>query len=177
LEIDPNLAPEVSAAQREMLVVLKLQQKLSAPPASGPRPRVTTFNREQGRQVVTSGGKPVAPASLDELERRLTDRNAQSIATRDVEGGLLLNSDTERIDELLHPPGQPQFFARQGERHVLVRQLDSGTRLQGWLEPDATNPTRTLAKFELVQSRPSARSQTLPTMQEARRTRVQELPR
>jgi hypothetical protein len=158
-----------------MLVVLKLQQKLTAPRhAGGPRPRVTTFDKNQGRQVVVSGGLPAALASFDELAHVLTASEAQPIATLDHDGSLLLSGDTARMEELLHPPGQPYSFARQGERQVLVRQLDGGIQLQGWLEANPQNPARPLAKFEVARSRPAARSNTLPANQEARRTRVHE---
>jgi hypothetical protein len=179
LEADPSLAPEVSAAQREMLVLLKLQQKLSAPAAGGPRPRVTAFDREQGRQVVVSRGRPAAPASLDELKKRLTDQGAQPIATRDVDGSLLLGSDAARIDELLHPAGDVYTLAYRGQQQVLVRQLADGTLLHGWLEENAESPARPLAKIEVIQSRGAARVsaiQAAQNAQNARGVRIQQWP-
>lgn len=176
LETDPSLAPDVLAAQREMLVLLKLQRKLAPPATDGPRPRVTTFDREQGRQVVMRQSTPAAPASVDELARRLSDQGAQPIATRDVDGSLLLSSDARRIDELLHPPGEVCTLAFRGQQQVLVRQLADGTLLQGWLEENSENPARPLAKFELAHSRPAARSSTLPAAKSARGVRMQQWP-
>jgi hypothetical protein len=168
-EADAKLAPEVLAAEREMLVVLKLHRKLAlAAAGTGPRPRVTTFDRNLGRQVVVSAAKPAAPASFEQLVQRLTDTNAKPIATLDVDGSLLISSDTARLEELLGKPGE-YSFARRGDQVVLVRQLAGGRALQGWLEANPAQPTRPLAKFELASARPQARSSSAPVVREARR--------
>ena len=168
-EPEPNAVPEILAAQREMLVVLKLQRKLTPQSlAGGPRSRVATFDRDQGRQVVVSSTGRAAPASVFEFAERLSDQNAQPIATLDVDGGLLLSSDTQRIAELLSRPGESYTFASRGEQVVLVRQLEGGGTLQGWLERNPNQPTRPLARFELVGGHSRSKARSRPAVQEAR---------
>ena len=169
-EPDPAASPEILAAQREMLVVLKLQRKLTPQTlAAGPRPRVAAFDPDQGRQVVVSSSGRAAPASIFEFAERLSDPNAGPIATLDVDGRLLLSSDTERIEELLDRPGERYAFANRGEQVVLVRRLEGGSALQGWLERNPNQPARPLARFELIGRQPGSKTQSRPAVQEARR--------
>jgi hypothetical protein len=168
-EADAKLAPEVLAAEREMLVVLKLSRKLAlASAGSGPRPRVTTFDRNLGRQVVVSAARPAPPASFEQLVQRLSDSSAQPVATLDADGSLLVSTDTVRREALLGRPGE-YSFARRGDQIVLVRQLAGGLALQGWLENNPAQPTRPLAKFEVASARPQAKSSSAPVVREARR--------
>jgi hypothetical protein len=168
-DANERLEPALLAAQREMLVLLKLHRKLAiASAGSGPRSRVTSFDRNLGRQVVISSAKPAAPASFDEFVQRLTDPNAQPIATLDVDGSLLLSGDSPRLEELLVPAGE-YSLAWRGDQIVLVRQLANGPVLQGWLESNPNQPTRPLAKFALAASRPQSKSGSTPAVREARR--------
>jgi hypothetical protein len=168
-DVDEKLAPELLAAQREMLVLLKLHRKLVLTSAGlGPRPRVTSFDRNLGRQVVISTGKQAAPASFDEFARRLSDPGAQPIATLDVDGSVLLSTDTRRLEERLGRAGE-YSFARRDDQLVLVRQLASGPVLQGWLESNPKQSAQPLARFALVTSRPQSKSTSGPAVREARR--------
>ena len=149
--------------------MLKLQQKLTPQSLAGvPRSRVATFDRDQGRQVIVSSTGRVAPASIFEFTERLSDQDVQPIATLDVDGSLLLSSDTERIEELLDRSGERYAFTKRGEQVVLVRRLEGGGTMQGWLERNPNQPARPLARFEVDRGQSRSKTQTRPVVQEAR---------
>jgi hypothetical protein len=163
-EPESDLSPELLAAEREMLVVLKLQRKLALPVATvGPRTRVTTFDRNQRQQVVSSTRPATVPASFAQIAQRLSDPQEQPVATLDVDGSVLLSSDTERIRQLLGETGQKYSLASRGDQQVLVCNLAGGNQVYGWLEKNPTNPARPLAKFEIVDSRPRSSSRAGPS--------------
>jgi hypothetical protein len=168
-EPDQSLSPDLLRAEQEMLVVLKLQRKLSPQSlAGGARSRVATFDRDQGRQILVASAGRTAPASIFEFAERLSDPAAKPVATLDVDGSLLLSSDIERIAELLDRPGERYAFASRGEQVVLVRRLEGGGSLQGWLERNPNQPARPLARFELVNGQSRSKIQSRPTVQDAR---------
>jgi hypothetical protein len=175
---DPKLAPELLAAEQEMLVLLKLQRMLAIKSsAGGPRPRVTTFDPKEGRQVVVSNSsRPAPPVDFQDLVRRLSDLAAQPVATLDVDGSLLLSTDKERMDELLHQPGAAYSFAKRGDQLALVRQQPGGTVLQGWLESNPNKAARPVARFEVVNTRSRGNSSARPAVQEARLPRAGQSP-
>jgi hypothetical protein len=156
-----DLAPEVVEAQREMLVLLKLARKLAQPPAEGPqmrvidrgivRTKIITYAApadERGSRDVREG----VPLTMAEFVTRLTDPRQPPWATLDVDGSLLLAGDTQRLLELLGPSGR-HAWERRGGRNVLVRRLDDGRVLRGWLEENPQQRQRPLARFQMVTDR------------------------
>lgn len=168
-ERDQNVPAELLAAKQEMLVVLKLQQKMTPRSvARGPRSRVATFDRALGQQVVVASAGRTAPTSIFDFAERLSDPTVPPIATLDVDGSLLLTSDTKRIAELIGQPGERYVFASRGEQVVLVRHLEGGDALQGWLEHNPNQPARPLARFEMIGGNSRSKTQSRPVVQEAR---------
>ena len=166
-EFTEGATPELSKAEEEMLVVLKLERKLAGTPVTGrATPRVATFDRKAGRQVVESAQRPTAPGTIFELYRRLTDPSAPLVATLDVDGSLLLSSDSRRIEELLGRAGENYSRSKVGQRWVLARALEGDRSLTGWLAANPQNPGRPLAKFELVDNRATSRPSSRPVVQE-----------
>lgn len=156
-----DLPPEVVAAQREMLVLLKLARKLTPRPAEGTvtrvidrgivRTKIITYASPSGDRPGGEADRPI-PLSMAEFATRLTDPRQPPWATLDVDGSLLLAGDTSRLLELLGPPGR-YAWQGQGGRPVLVRRLDDGRILRGWLEDNPQHPQRPLARFQVVTDR------------------------
>lgn len=156
-----DLPPEVVTAQREMLVLLKLARKLTPQAAEGPVARIIDRGVVRTKIITyaspSDGGKraagpSVVPFSMAEFVTRLTDPRQPPWATLDVDGSLLVAGDTARLAALLGPPGRYVWQA-QGQRAVLVRQLDDGRLLGGWLEDNPQHPRRPLARFQLTTDR------------------------
>jgi hypothetical protein len=167
-EPEDSLEPELLAAEREMLVLLKLHRKLAIQARPGRvSPRVAIFDKQQNRQVVLQSGSPNVPATVDALYQRLTDPNAKASATLDVDGRLLLSTDRDRIDELFALHEQRYLSAQYGNQWILVRRLAGHQTLQGWLEVNPENPARPLAKFELVDGRTRMRTGGPPGIESA----------
>lgn len=149
---EAKVAPEVERAQREMLVVLKLQQRLSSERAAAPAVKVATFDREKGRQAV---GPVVerAPLSLAQIAARLGDRSQKTVATIDADGSLLLSTDRQRIDRLLGWDGQRYQLERRDDQWVLAARLADGRILRGYLAANPEKLSRPLAKFSIEDSK------------------------
>jgi hypothetical protein len=161
-----NASPELLAAEREMLVLLKLQRRSSttakansavvAMQGGGVRTKVVTFDRAQGAAAApTKQESP--PASFATFAARLTDPARPAWGTLDVDGSLLLSTDTQRVNELLSGFDQRYTLERQNERTVLVRRLEGQRTLRSWLEDNPKDKTRPLAKFEIVDLRSKAK--------------------
>jgi len=143
---EANATSEVESAQRDMLVVLKLQRRLSAQRATSPSVKVATFDREKGRQAI-GPTNPEPPISLAELAARLRDPSHPALATLDANGSLLLSTDRQRIDRLLGWDGQRYQMARHDDQWVLATRLADGRVLRGYLADNPDKPSRPLAKF------------------------------
>lgn len=148
----PDTAPELLAAQREMLVLLKLQRRMSgAAVASSPRMKVARFDREKREVVATSAKSTVEPATFDAWAAALNDA-APSWATLDVDGSLLIGTDT-RAGQLLSNADSRYAWKQQADHVVLERRIDDSRIVRGWLEENTNDKTRPLARFEIVDSR------------------------
>lgn len=156
-----DLPPDVIAAQRQMLVLLKLARKLAPQATDGPstrvidrgivRTKIITYanpSQDKGRD----GLPPSTPLTMAEFLTRLTDPRQPPWATLDVDGSLLMAGDTTRLAELVGPPGR-YAWQTQGQRLVLVRQLGDGRTLRGWLEDNPQHPQRPLARFQWTTDR------------------------
>jgi hypothetical protein len=156
-----DLPAEVVTAQREMLVLLKLARKLTPQAAEGPITRIIDRGIVRTKIITyassSTDGKGAAgpasvPLSMAEFVTRLTDPRQPPWATLNVDGSLLMAGDTPRLAELLGPAGRYAWQV-QGQRTVLVRQLDDGRILRGWLEDNPQHPRRPLARFQLATDR------------------------
>jgi len=155
-----DVAPELLAAEREMLVLLKLQQRLmtlgraigsadSTADRGAPRTKVTTFDRAKGAAAAPFKKETTAP-SFAALAARLSDPAQPAWGTLDVDGSLLVSTDTQRVNELVGGFDQRYTLQRQNDQTALVRRLEGERTLRGWLEENPKDKTRPLAKFEVV---------------------------
>jgi hypothetical protein len=166
-------APEILAAERDMLVLLKLHQR-SARAGKTSRGVVTTPRANSRIKVVTldrtsepKGGatkRETPAASFAAFAGRLTDPALPVWGTIDVDGSLLLSTDTQRVNELLGGFDPQYTLERQGERTMLVRRLEGQRTLRGWLEENPKDKSRPIARFEVVdrrakKSEPAAKDQ------------------
>lgn len=162
----PNDLPlETLSAEREMLVLLKLQSRFAETGAAGrTRTRVVEFRRQAGPTVVSAASPATAkpPETIDALYARLTDRAAIPWGTLNEHGDLLLSTNRQRIDELFGPSERRYAVLHDGSRLSLTRELESGSQLEGWLEANPDNPARPLAKFAIVEPRVRTKVQTQP---------------
>jgi hypothetical protein len=146
--------------QREMIVLLKLYDRLSPSFAASQgqevvRPKIIRFDREKGvavEEVPQSQGSKISFASF---ANRLTDQANPPWATLDVGGHLLISTNKQRLTTLLGGPLYPYSLEHLGQRTVLVRRLENGTNIRGWLEENPQDKSRPRAKFEIV--KPSER--------------------
>jgi hypothetical protein len=153
-----NAAPELVAAEAEMLVLLKLHQRLTSPtPAAtavavnsgAPRTKIITFDKTKG--ATTAPAKQGTQiASFGELAARLTDPSQPVWATLDVDGSLLLSTDVQRVSELLATAEHRYALESTGGNATLVRQLPGNRTLRGSLAENAKQKSRPLAKFEVA---------------------------
>jgi hypothetical protein len=157
-----GLSTDLLAAEREMLVLLKLQRRLTqataiAPQASSRKTRVVEFSRAAGAKVVGPLSSPVLapPATIGDLYARLTDAGAPAWATLDVDGRLLLSTDRRRMDELFQLRAERYTVLHDGDRVGLRCRLESGQTLEGWLVANPDNAARPLAKFAMIPPRAS----------------------
>jgi hypothetical protein len=147
-EPERGTSNELKAAQREMLVVLKLQRRLASEEPGGTEVKVATFDREKGRQLITPAAEraPLSPAAIAE---RLRNPSRPAIATLDADGSLLLSTDRERVSRLLGWDGQRYQLERHENQWVLSMRLADGRVLRGYLAGNADKPNRPLAKFTI----------------------------
>jgi hypothetical protein len=174
-----SASPGLVAAQREMVLLLKLQRRLvtastksSAAPGGGPvtttidhgplRTKVTTFDRAKGMASTEPVKRAAAPLSFTALATRLTATPPAEWATLDVDGSLLLSSDTTRIQSLLATSSYRYAFENDADRTVLVRRLEDGTTVRGWLQDNPQDKSRPIAKFEVVRIEAKGKTIALP---------------
>ena len=141
--------------EREMVVLLKLQRRLAQEPAPTDdrgvvRPKVVTFDRTRGASIVEPTKPAATQISFASFAARLTDRAKPTWATLDVDGSVLLSTDEARLQELLGQRAAKYSFEQDAARTALVRRLDDGTKIRGWLEENSDNKLRPLAKFEVT---------------------------
>jgi hypothetical protein len=145
--------PELVAAEREMLVVLKLVRRLTAA-----APNSTVAKGERHSSTTRAGAK------IDEILLRLAKGSLPVLSTLDADGQLLLSTDRQRMQALLGWDGQKYRAARQKSSTAnaveigatppqLETRLPSGQVLIGSLADNPERPSRPRAKFEVVASR------------------------
>jgi YD repeat-containing protein len=154
-EPESDADPALVAAEREMLVVLKLVRRLTtAAPSSA-------VAKREGQSSA-----PRAGSRFDELLLQLAKGSLPVLSTLDANGQLLLSTDRQRMQTLLGWDGQKYRAARQIPSKAnavdlgptlpqLETRLPSGPLLIGWLADDPKRPLRPRATFEVVASRSS----------------------
>ena len=173
-----DLATELVALEKEMLVLLKVQRRLAASrlltgdastgnAVGAVRTKIVVFDPAKGANAAAAKGQlPVL--SFADLAGRMTDAARPTWATLDVDGSLLLSTDTQRVQALIGGFDQP-YSLEHKEHVVLVRRLEGEQTLRGWLEENPKDKTRPIAKFEVVESR--GKSKVNDTRKEARQAR------
>jgi hypothetical protein len=139
--------------QREMLVVLKLERRFSAPSKNRPGMKVVSFKPEPRDAAAAS---KLGTKQLEDPRRlfdSLIDGAHGEWATRDADGSLLMSSNTQRIEALLGDGGRRFERREHGDRWVLAAPLGKGQFMAGWLEENPADPTRPRARFERIDSR------------------------
>jgi hypothetical protein len=148
-----GLSQEALSAQREMLVLMKLERRFAVA-ASGQEkvaggPKIVEFNREQGAVISRPTTRP-AFGSFAALASRLLDSSQPAWATIDNDGSLLLSTDRTRIEQLLAPRGGSYSLERQDGKTQIVLKTEGGQAMRGWLEENPDDKTRPIARFETV---------------------------
>jgi hypothetical protein len=160
-----NITPETEQLQREMALVLKLQRRITGPAKAPVRAKVVSFKPGVGSQVSQSSQPKVLAGVADprDLFFDLTSGERGAWATRDVDGSLLLSSNTQRLEELFGDDGRRFKRLRHGDRWVLSYALPNGKVMAGWLEENKETPTRPDAKFEVIDPKQTVGPEVQPT--------------
>lgn len=146
LEAGEITDPATLAAAGELIVLLKLAARFpAAPPAA--LPKVTTLQKDLAQETAKSEpAVDVPPIDLAGLYARLTSDTTAPWSTIDADGQPIFWTDRERIDSLfVGAERQDRSYVRDGHQ-VLERNLGAGRRLAVWLETNADNPQRPLAR-------------------------------
>jgi hypothetical protein len=148
-----GLSPDLLAAEREMLVVLKLARRIASDLATTPQaPRGTKiiqFDTDQGLRVTHPSAHKLS-LNFSGFAERLLSVEQPAWATLDSDGSLLLSTDTARVEQLLHPIGGRFSFDRQAGKTALVLLTDGGQTIRGWLDENPDDRSRPLARFQTV---------------------------
>lgn len=146
-------SPELLAAERDMVVVLKLVRRFggsnetTTKVASGPK--IVQFNADQGL-TITRPREQKASLNFSDLADRLLDAEQPEWATLDGDGSLLLSTDRSRLEQLLRPEDGRFSFDRQAGKTALVLKTDVGQTIRGWLDENPDDRSRPLARFQIV---------------------------
>jgi hypothetical protein len=144
----PGLSPELEQLQREMALVLKLQKRFNTVSKPSQRTKVVAFKKET---TYYGGTTKVSLGIVDPRDVYFAlMRSDEPWATRDVDGGLLLSTNTRRIDELFGDDGRRFTRIRRGEKWVLSNQLTNKQTLIAWLEENPESPSRPEVKFDII---------------------------
>jgi hypothetical protein len=143
-----SATPELEQLQQEMALVLKLQRRTMPTMKSNFRTKVVTF--QQAPKFIGQQKTAISVADPRDVYRELTDNAEGPWATRDVDGSLLLSSNTERLDELFGDRGQRFQRVRTDDSWRLAARLPDGRLMTAWLEENKELPTRPLVKFDFA---------------------------
>ena len=128
----------------EMVLILKLARRFSAPAAEPIQPKVYERGTDRTAAMLPQT-QPSAPLTLQALYYRLSDAKMGPWATLDTDGSLLLSQDRQRLAQLLADPSQQyRTYWRDGHA-VLGRSFPSGEAVEAWLEENPKDPKRPIA--------------------------------
>jgi len=145
-EIPENQAENITNAQREMAVVLKLAKRFNYTPDQRPQVKIIAVTRENEPVSYTSPGSKQRPPSMNELHRKLTASGDWATSTGD---GVLHSSDQRQLRVLLGLDEHRYTATWREGNLVLIQRLQDGTVIEGTLSENAENPRRPLAEFEV----------------------------
>ena len=143
---DPDADGLLLARQQEMIVLLKLAHRFHR----GPESIVQTaapVTRDQAGPESAAKDTSQTPFDLLPLYDQLTDRSEW--ATLDVDGSLLLSSNTKRVEQILGRAEQRYRAVLREGLLVLQHQWDAQTVLELWLEQNPQKPQRPIARFKV----------------------------
>lgn len=143
-EID---GPRLLAQAQRMTLVLKLARRFDVQAASS---RGTAIDLPRSPQTDESFERSGRALDLQGLYRRLTDPAAEPWATIDVDGTLLWSGNRARIDEIFRAADVRYTTHLRRGQSVLEARLETGERLEAWLEPNDENPTRPIARVRRI---------------------------
>lgn len=153
-----NEDPELVEIERQLFVVLKLAQKVSAPPpavktANSPRTRIVEFtkNGPVERAPQANLAKPVQALKIADVPQLIAvlDNNANGWTTVDVDGNLILSEDRDTVEELVDRFRENVTSKQEKDRWVWNYQLTGGRTLAGWLEPKSKEDPTLVSHFEV----------------------------
>jgi hypothetical protein len=166
-----DVSTDTLATQREMLVLLKLQQRFSAELATKPARAAKIIELGKDRlPVIRRSGASAAPAAFAGFAASLRNPGGQPWATLDAEGRVLFSSDGQRVNELLAPRGASYDFQVENGHAVLVRRAENGPTIRGWLEPNPQDKSRPIARFEVRANQSNVRVKEFKPAVQARDT-------
>jgi hypothetical protein len=152
----PQLAPEdgfadaLQAARQEMAFVLKLTDRFAAPERSGVRTKVATYDKTLRNAVAVTHAAAGRPQSLAGTWTRMSAAGQPTWATMGPDGKLIWSHEEDKFRKLLGMDEHRYQVAWQENQWVLETTLADGRKLRGWLERNAENPHRLLAKFAVA---------------------------
>ena len=151
LEIDQSSPEELKRGEREMAVVLKLARRFSSQETPAVHTRITAFDRERGFTVL-SKPTPIGPAPLGEWYQRMVGPGNVLWGTLDAEGNLVLSNNHEALRQILGVEENRYRWETADGRTMLTTEIDRKWKLQGWLEENAEDASRPLAKFAVTKT-------------------------
>lgn len=132
--------------QREMLLILKLARRFALPPAEPIQPKVFEYGTDRTATIL-SPPTVSEPVSVAELYGRLSDPDLPPWATLDTDGSLLLSRNRKRLAEVFtNPDRRYRTYERDGYL-VLEAGFATGDVFEAWLEENAENPRRPVARI------------------------------
>ena len=147
---DPNADGQLLARQQEMILILKLAHRFHRRPETVVEHDAPPKDDRAGPE---SAAKDAGERKIDllSLYDQLTNHNVW--ATLDVDGSLLLSSNTTRAEQILGRAEQRYRAVERGNNFVLQNQWDARTVLEVWLEQNPEDPRRPLARSDLKNPR------------------------
>ncbi len=156
-----NADDEVVDSEKDLFILLKLANKLAAPP-----PAVQTEMRTKIVEFTKNGPieRPGQVSALKESEKlRIVDasqliaalnQSAPGWTTVDSDGTLILSEDPSAVAQLVERYRGRVTSRREGDHWVWNYELSGGRVLSGWLEPRSKDDPRQVTHFEVRPSRP-----------------------
>jgi len=132
--------------QREMVLILKLARRFALPPTESIRPKVSEYGTG-GTATIASSPEASEPESVAELYERLADPDRAPWATLDTDGRLLLSGNRRRLADVFANPDRRYRTYRRDGNLVLEVRFATGDVFEAWLEENAENPRRPVARI------------------------------
>jgi hypothetical protein len=132
---------------RDMVLILKLIERFGPQAGSSARPKVQEFRAGAQVTVTPTTTRGAATTSLATLHRRLVD--LPRWATVDVDGTLLVSTDRERLDDLFavsRSDVRYRTYQDAGRTVLEATFSETGEVAEAWLEENADDPTRPIAR-------------------------------